>query len=253
MSKDRKEQSVIIPTTIGDIRAKGLLHAIREIQQWSLAEIEGGDLPEEIITQPVFWNFAMLGASISLRNSIFTFLTLPFSIAVVSKVIPIFGTRNPSLFDVVTAFCLSTAPSLMTILLITLLFWDTFIGRVTRKAIYSLVAIGILFTKVTLTVAFFILYTIIAGTLLSPNSCTKIANFIYPIINNLIHTITLEDTLKFLEGMRYACIKAAWMFALLTALKIGIFTIGYLRARHKTKKFVRLYQKYFPDPERYSI
>jgi len=241
------------PTDIGgtgSIKPKTLFHAISEIERWSYTEREAGNLPEDIITQPIYWSFMSVGWGNTFMTSLVMFLTLPLSVGVISRSFPIFGTKSPGLFDKIIALAISVGPSVATALFITLLFWNIFLGKATRKAVTSLVIHGIVIPKILFTFVAVFLYLGAAEILLSHENCVSLS---YTLSSALSHLwiVSPDEVYHFLLKFRKILIKSSFVFIIFTVIKIAILMLGYIRASWKTRRFIELYTKYFPDRDKF--
>jgi len=243
------------PTVLGgsdSIKPKTLFHAISEIERWSYTEREAGNLPESIVTQPVYWSFMAVGWANTFMTSAIMFLTLPLSIGVISEMFPIFGTKTPGLFDKAIALIISIGPSTMTALFLTLLFWNLFMGRATKKAVNSLVIQGIVLPQILFTFFAVFLYLGIAEVILSNKNCWSMAialsNWSMQFLKN---PVPPKEFLTFFLKAKKIIIKSSFTFMVIALLKVTILLVGYVRACKKTEKFVKLYVKYFPDKDKF--
>jgi len=243
------------PTVLGgsdSIKPKTLFHAISEIERWSYTEREAGNLPESIVTQPVYWSFMAVGGANTFITSMIMFLTLPLSIGVISEVLPIFGTKTPGFFDKVIALIMSVGPSIVTALFITLLFWNLFLGKATKKAVNSLVIQGIVLSQVLFTFFAVFLYLGISEVILSGKNCISmsatLSNWSAQFLKN---PIPPETFLAFLLKAKKVIVKSSFVFIIIALLKVTILLAGYVRAYRKTKKFIELYIQYFPDKDKF--
>ena len=92
----KSQGASVVPGAPEDASAKSLLHALSEIEQLSLAELRGS-LPEEVLPIQPRFTYIDVACKSAAMMTLITFVTAPFSIAVVQKIMPAFGSTNPSL------------------------------------------------------------------------------------------------------------------------------------------------------------
>ncbi len=136
MSKGSRDGSVI-SSQPADIRAKSFLHALSEIEQFSAVEYRT-DLPEGVVPMQPKFSFWDVAGKTAMITTFYTFIMSPFSFAVTDKLLPVFGSINPTFMDRLFSYLLAAAPTLaMTLLIMFVLTSRVYIGKTTRVIVQN--------------------------------------------------------------------------------------------------------------------
>ena len=138
----KSQDDVILTDPQGAHKPRGLLDAISEIQQYYTVEKGGSNIPEDFLTIKGKLSFFMVGFKHTLLSGFVSLVFTPISIGVINNYIPIFGSRDPSLFDEFFALMIGLSFNLGYSAVIAILRKYN-IGSITRTAIRSLLG-GIL-------------------------------------------------------------------------------------------------------------
>jgi len=168
----KSQDDVILTDPHGPHKPKGLLDAISEIQQYYTVEKGGSNIPEDFLTLKGKLSFFMVGFKHGSLSGAVSILLTPVALGVVSKYVPIFGSREPTLFDKFLALTIGLSFNLAYSALISILRKYN-VGSITKTAIRSLlggiiVAMGV---KVVFSWVFFHLMYFIA---FDPHNLTQI-------------------------------------------------------------------------------
>lgn len=194
MGKD----STVVTAGPADLKAKSFLHALSEIQQLSAVEYRT-DIPDGVIPFIPMTSFADVAARTAATGTIYTFLVSPFSIAVIDKILPVFGTYNPSFIDKCFSYLLAAAPVLaITLLTAFILLEHVYMGKTVKKMV-DMFLLSFIGTKIIVsfivTILFLWLYTSVfteqwilnhGMSFVNWGTSDKIKNLIYEFINWLI-------------------------------------------------------------------
>ncbi len=143
--------STVIAPQLADIRAKSFIHALSEIQQFSAVEYRV-NLPDGVIPMLPKLSFVDIAFRVAGTTTAYAFLMMPFSLAVTTKILTVFGTSNPSLLDKIFAYCLSASPTIaITLLIMFVLTTKVYAGKTTKEIIQNFV---VTFISVKITVSF---------------------------------------------------------------------------------------------------
>lgn len=133
------KNGAVILTTPTDVRAKSFLHALSEIQQLRAIESHA-DIPDGIVPFIPVTTFAEIAIRTAFLSTIYTFLVSPFSIAVTTKILPIFNTTNPNFIDKIFSYALAVAPVLaISFLIIFILLEGAYTGKTVRKIVQTFI------------------------------------------------------------------------------------------------------------------
>ncbi len=133
------DEHLIFPGDGESTKPRSLIHALSEIEQFSVAEMNS-EIPEGAMTVATGLSFFEVGIKSGLLNGLVTVIMTPLMMAAGAKLIPIFGDKDPTLFDRLFSVALSVSFSICYALFIFTILSRSYIGNVTRKATNNLVA-----------------------------------------------------------------------------------------------------------------
>ena len=228
--------TTVVAGTPQDASAKSLFHALSEIEQLSLAEMRS-DLPEEVLPlQPRFSFIDVACKSAALMTAI-TFITAPFSIAVVQKVMPAFGNTDPSIIDQIYVYAFSSAPVVACSLLITSILSKTYTGNV-MKGVVNRFASSYIITKMLISLFLLLMTYLLATTWLNPDVVWNMLSYVGIFFkNNPERKIAVY---KFLMEFRGILLPAAIYATIVHIGTSGIIAFGYIRGAMRTREIEEL-------------
>ena len=224
MSKD----GTVVSTNVGDIKPQGLLHALSEIEQFSVAE-RASPIPEEAVTTINILSFFTVGIKIGCVSVLVTSLLSPFSFAAHENVLPVFGSYAPSMLDRAFVFLLSMAFSAGCAFLIFALLSKLYFGNVTRRCAGTLVG-GYVAGSVFSSVLVFILYHIVYFKYLAPEPLAELLSYIPEGIRP--STTTYIWLARFTAGL----IPASYFQAFIALISMLIVSLSIVVSRIKTRR-----------------
>ena len=89
------------------LKTKGLIDTVSEIEHFGAIESEGGNIPAALWTQRYNWDFMEAGFISAMHSALLSVVMTPLAMGVVEKIIPVFGSTNPSFTDQLFAFMLA--------------------------------------------------------------------------------------------------------------------------------------------------
>ncbi|MEM1667851.1 MAG: hypothetical protein QXM53_04245 [Thermofilaceae archaeon] len=223
--------------------ARGLVHALSEIQYISKAERQAGNLDVEIMVPlRISLSFVFEGLYAVAIPMILSFFTIPIMVAVFTNSLPAFGSNNISFFDKVLVFFLSASPGVLKSLFIAYFISGFYLGKVTRQLlVYFVLGSMVPFTIIFSIVGFFV-YQFIYLYILVPASIEKIAINMYHVFNQ--STLVYQATYKFFSAIRGALPKSSILFLFYGPLEALILLSSYYWALYRTKKIDYIYTKW---------
>lgn len=235
MAKAASGQSngtTVIAGTPQDASAKSLLHALSEIEQLSLAEMHSS-LPDEVLpTQPRFTFIDVACKSAALMTMI-TFMSAPFSIAVVQKVMPAFGNSNPSIMDQIYVYLFSSAPAIACAILITSIISKVYTGNV-MKRIVNLFTTSYIITKMCLSLFLLLIFYLAASRWITPDGVWSLLSHFDVFFKK--NPSAKEGTYYFLLEFRQIIFPAAIYATMVHIGTAAIIAMGYLKGAMRTKQ-----------------
>lgn len=243
MSSQDKGTVVLDKSSSSLSPAKGLVHALSEIQYISRAERQAGSLDVEIMVPlRISLSFVFEGLYAVLVPMLLSFFTIPIMVAVFTNSLPAFGSNNLSLFDKILVFFLSASPGVLKSLFIAYFISGFYLGRVTKQLlIYFALGSMIPFAVIFSIVGFFI-YQFVYLYILVPGNIEKIAVNMYHVFNG--SKIVYQATYKFFLAIRGALPKSSLLFLVYGPFEALILLVSYYWALYKTKRIDYLYRKW---------
>lgn len=201
----------IIPVVNEEIKPKGLLDAISEIEWYAALESKGSPLPQNFFTIKNKLEFYMVGFKSAFISGILSALFLPVSFGVLAKLIPIFGSYNPTLFDKIFVFIFALSFSLG---------YAVFVGRVGKfytgnfaKAMIKNFIGGVVTGALLKIVIVFLLFHFIYIVALKPDNVAYALSYFQRFFTNE----TLNSIYIWVLEFRRVFLISAW-FAVLTTI-----------------------------------
>jgi len=174
MAAEKKDAYITSETS--DMAPRGLLHALSEIEQFSVSE-KASPIPEEALTTINLLSFFTVGFKTAIISGLVTALLSPAMFAVQEGIIPVFGDYELTFFDSAFVVAVTTSFSLGVALLIFMVFRRIYRGNVTKKAIHSLVG-GIFSGAFFASIVVLVFYHILHYQYLTPEGIAYAVNFL---------------------------------------------------------------------------
>lgn len=217
-------------------KPKNIFEALNELEFFAASESESDEpIPEKFFTIKQRLEFMEVGFKSAFLSGMFTAFLSPFMIGVFEKIIPVFGTYNPSIVDQIYVFLLTVGFALG---------YGIFISRMAKCYRYGVskemaknIMIG-LWTGGLLKMFFvFLLFHFIYFQVLSPEWCQKA--FLYLYQKKWVSDSLVVDAYKFILEFRNVFLTAAWFVVGTTMLFLLIPTLRIFKVKwdvYKEKK-----------------
>jgi hypothetical protein len=128
----------LFPSSTPRPKPKSLLEAISDIEQLAAAEKTGMKIPLNFLLFKEKVSFFDVGLKGGWADTLVSAIFIPISVGVVDKVIPIFGTHDPSLIDQAFALVMAMSYTLGYNVLMAFNLGTCFFGKVCRNSIWQL-------------------------------------------------------------------------------------------------------------------
>jgi len=174
-----------------DTKAKSFLHAIAEIEQISASEIEI-DLPPGAFPTPSKFSFSDVAVKYAAITTAATFLMAPFSMLVVEKLLPIFGSSSPGALDIFFAYLLSAAPAVAFSLFFVYVINNIYIRGNVTKSLLNYFIHSYVITKFITTIFFLMFFAIVYRTVFSQANMQSFSKGIHDVISVISKTKALS-------------------------------------------------------------
>lgn len=211
-------------------KPKGLLDAISELQYLYAQEKAGMDLPEGLFTTKDQVIYMELGFRSTFVSGLVMALLTPFSMGVLEKMIPVFGTTDLSAFDT------------FYVLLLTLFYLigygvflgigvRSFLGDYTHNMVKNLLQ-GIAVAAALKVTIIFLLFHFIYIKVLTDEHIIKVVSY----LAKTISTEKLVGPYKWVLEFRQVFVTSAWFVLITTAIWMAVLIGCYVSARMRNAK-----------------
>jgi hypothetical protein len=224
--------STLVTGTPQDASAKSLFHALSEIEQLSAAELHTS-LPDGSLPLQPRITFIDVACKNAAMMTLFTFLTAPFSIAVVEKIMPAFGNTNPSLIDKIYVYLFSSGPAIAFACLITSVISKTYTGKVTKSVVNRFTSSYVV-TKILVSLFMLYLFYVAAASWFTPDHVWNALSYFNIFFRKAPQY--KENIYYWLMDFRRILIPAAIYATLVHIGTAAMISIGYIKGDMRTKR-----------------
>ena len=184
MHKDGDESNDVTPITVASSqRPRSFIDVVSIVQNYFLAEKDGNDLPENLLTLKGKIVISEVGFKGAFISGLISILLTPFFVGVIERYIPIFGSYEFTLFDQAFAVAL-TLSFAMGYSLILASIGKYYIGRLSKRAINWLMS-GFTMAGILKIIIAFILYNTLYASVLEEGRVARFLLWFYPQISYL--------------------------------------------------------------------
>ena len=128
----------LFPSSTPRAKPKSLLEAISDIEQLAAAEKTGMKIPLNFLLLREKVSFFDVGLKGGWADTLVSAIFIPISVGVVDRIIPIFGTHDPTLIDQAFALVMAMSYTLGYNVLMAFNLGTCFFGKVCRNSIWQL-------------------------------------------------------------------------------------------------------------------
>jgi hypothetical protein len=220
MSGGRGSGGIYIPQP--HEKVKNLFDAISDIEFYGGAEREGTAIPDDFFTLKQKIQFWEVGFKAAFVSGLLVALLSPFMVGVFHRIIPVFGSYEPSIIDQIYVFLLTIGFSLgYGIFISRLAKYCTSGYRITKEMVKWLMS-GLVSGAILKAIFIFLLFHFIYFMVLTPDALYKI--FVFLMKNGILdlEQATLEKVWYFLLEFRKTFVVAAWFVVFTSMLLVGI-------------------------------
>ncbi|QOX80777.1 hypothetical protein FY034_17285 (plasmid) [Trichlorobacter lovleyi] len=230
MSNSAKGGDVTTIQASPEEKPKGILDALSELEYYYTQELKGAVLDGGFFTTKQRFSFLELGFRSTFVSSLITALMTPVAIGVVEKMVPVFGSTEPNLFDTVFVFMLTLSYLIGYAFLIgrgSMCFFGEYTHQMVKNLVGGVIAAAVLKMGII-----FILFHFIYLKIFTPE---KITSFMLMLGKN-IDIARLEAPYKWLLEFRPVFLTSAYFVVLSTILFVAIISGCYFKALVRNKK-----------------
>jgi len=231
--KDGDKSNDITPVAVaGSIRPKSFIDVVSIVQNYFLAEKNGNDLPENLLTLKGKIVISEVGFKGAFISGLISILLTPFFVGVIERYIPIFGSYEFTLFYQAFAVAL-TLSFAMGYSLILASIGRYYIGILSKRAINWLMA-GLSVAGVLKIIIAFVFYNTLYASILEEERVARFLLWFYPQISYP----ALNKLYRFLMGVKPVLLTSASFVGLTTFLMITIPWAFIFAASRKTRRMI---------------
>jgi len=221
-------------------KPKSLIHAISEIEQYSVAEINS-ELPEGSLPIAASLSFFEVGLKSGLLSGFITAVMTPSMMAASENLIPVFGEVDQSLFNRLFSIALTVTFPISYALFIFMSLTKSYAGNITRKAINNLVggvSVGTIMKTfiVVLLFHFMCFHTFDADAIIDKLNWFHDLTFV-PKLN-----LNYEAIFAWVMAFKVLLIPSAYFVAFINTVFVLIVVLAVIIGRHRTtvkKEFLK--------------
>lgn len=225
----------IVPVgQFGELKPKGLIDVISEIEWYHAAEARGGGIPENFFTTRNKLDFFEVGFKGSFLSGLISALLAPIAIGVIETMIPVFGSSKPATFDKVFVVILALSFSIGYAVFVGKI-GKCYTGKFTKSMIRNFVS-GVVTGAIMKAVIAFLFFHFLYLTALTEK---RIASFVL-LFRRAFSYETLSKIYVWLVDFRVVFLTASWFVVATTLIFISIpvtsIVITSIRNKKKQKQ-----------------
>lgn len=240
MGRDEQGLLVLTDDSHKTTRPKSLIHAISEIEQFSVAEMHS-EIPEGSLPLATALSFYEVGFKHGFISGLITAVMTPFMMLANENLIPVFGEFDKSLFDRLFSIALTITYPIAFALFLYMTLTKSYAGNITRRAINNLVG-GVSTGAIAKTILMFFLYHFISIRFLEPDKISALLNKIRTtwLIDRL--NINYGKVFDLLMGVREILIPSAYYLLIVNFIFVSIVVYAVIVGRNKTSR-IKLFKQ----------
>jgi hypothetical protein len=203
-------------------KVRNLFDAISDIEFFGGAEKEGTSIPEDFFTLKQKVQFWEVGFKAAFVSGVLVALLSPLMVGVFEKIIPVFGSYEPSIIDQLYVFLLTIGFSLgYGIFISRLAKYCTSGYRITKEMVKWLMS-GLVSGALLKAIFIFLFFHFIYFMVLTPSNLYKA--FVFFMKNGILYLDqrVIEKVWYFLLEFRKTFVTAAWFVVFTSMLLVGI-------------------------------
>ncbi len=206
----------VVITSSGDMKPKGLIDAISEIEQFYTTEQSGSEIPERFFTTKNKIEFFEVGFKGAFISGLITALLLPWAIGVFEKKVPVFGVLGGSWFDQIFAMMLAFSFTIGYAVFIASIgrYYEGAFTKSMVRCLLSGVVIGAVFKMVIAFLFFHFLYFVI---LTEDRLSSALLH-----LQERVAFETLDGVYRWVLAFKPVFLTSAWLVVLTTLIFITI-------------------------------
>jgi hypothetical protein len=223
----------LFPSTTPRPKPKSLLEAISDIEKLSAVERTGNPIPQHFLLLNEKIGYFDVGLKGGWADALVTFFFVPLSMGVFDRVVPIFGSNSPTVFDQLFSMLIGISYMLGYNILMAFNLGSCFFGTVCRHAIWQLYGGFVTGSVIKMVLVFFTYHFLYLK--MTPEWISHMLTATYVAARPFV-TLDQWDTFFFwLVEMRNALFRSGFFVVISTMLSLAIpaisFVVGSIRAK----------------------
>ncbi len=214
-------------------KPKSLIHAISEIEQYSVAEINS-ELPEGALPLAASLSFFEVGLKAGLLSGVITGVMTPLMMAASENLITVFGAFEPSLFNRLFSIALTITFPISYALFIFMSLTKSYAGNITRRAINNLVG-GVSSGTIVKTIIVVLLFHFMCFHTFDSDAIVDKLNWFHDLSFIPNHNLDYEAIFEWIMAFKVLLIPSAYFVAFINTIFVLIVVLAVIIGRHRTK------------------
>lgn len=221
-------------------KPKSLLEAISDIEMLSAVERTGMEIPPHFLLLNEKVRYFDVGLKGGWADTLVSAIYIPLSVGVMDRIIPIFGSLEPTVIDQVFSLLIGLSYTLGYNILLAFNLGACYFGKVCRNAIWQLYG-GFVSGSIIKMIAIFFLFHLLYWRI-TPELISKIMTAGYFVVRPFLSLAQWDSLFFGLVDMRSVLFKSGVFVVVSTVLCLAIpcisFILGSLRAEkeHELRK-----------------
>ncbi|UVT18140.1 MAG: hypothetical protein H8K03_22875 (plasmid) [Nitrospira sp.] len=232
----------LFPSTTPRAKPKSLLEAISDIEKLSAVERTGMEIPPHFLLLNEKFGYFDVGLKGAWADMLVNIIFTPISVGVIDRVIPIFGTHDPTVTDQVFSLLIGLSYTLGINILLAFNLGACYFGKVCRNAIWQLYGgfvTGSILKMLLIFVVFHFLYWRI-----TPDIISNVLTSTYFVVHGIFTVEQWDHLFYFLVDFRNLLFKSGIFIVISTMVCLTLPGISFLlgsRRAHREDEMRRQY------------
>ncbi len=232
----------LFPSTTPRPKPKSLLEAISDIEKLSAVERTGNPIPQHFLLLNEKIGYFDVGLKGGWADTLVTLFFVPLSMGVFDRVVPIFGSVNPTSLDQLFSMLIGISYMLGYNILMAFNLGRCFFGTVCRHAIWQLYGGFVTGSVLKMILVFFIYHFLYLK--ITPEVISHVMTSGYWMARPFVGLEQWDTTFLWLVDMRNALFKSGFFVVISTMLCLAIPAVSFVMGSINAKREDRLKRQY---------
>jgi len=225
----------LFPSTTPRAKPKSLLEAISDIEKLSAVERTGMPIPPHFLLLNEKFAYFDVGLKAAWADTLVNLIFTPISVGVFDRVVPIFGTYDPTIVDQLFSLMIGLSYTLGINILLAFNLGACYFGKVCRNAIWQLYGGFVVGSFLKMLMIFFIFHFLYWR--ITPELLSQLLTSIYLVVHGMFTAAQWDKLFYWFVDMRNLLFKSGIFIVVSTviclALPFASFLLGSRRANYE--------------------